>query len=688
VENCTITGNLIKESDVGGSGGGIHGSAATTISNCIIWGNSAVQLAGSPAVFYSDVQGGQPGTGNIDSDPLFVSGPKGDYYLSQVAAGQAVESPCADAGSDLAVYLGIEDCTTRTDHIGDADIVDMGYHYGECSLSAVHVLVPSVLGDTLVEAILNLSAVALNLGSVSYDYSHSVPVNLVISQYPAGGAEVPVRSSVVLVVSLGAVPYRPGDVDYDRDVDWGDYALFAYDCGFGDVNTIARGSVEVDGDFIDWPANTEWKLLDEVYSGTPNDVNSAKFALLWDPNTDKVYAAVVVDDTDHVFTDDYISWDASDRIEIYSQGDAEGGSGWYGVYDAAQHYMVGPNTSGGVWTSWGDGSVLASNAGLERAVAKYGGRIVYEIGVQMFDNYGGISGGDTIVTDLDVGDVVGIDLVASTRRSGGFGMLSENLLTGKYNDADQFALYLLVEHVGCADLDGDGANTLKDVRILAENWLAGKGTKGGFVAWWKLDEGAGFTAYDAVGAHQGNVHGAVWTAGQVGGALQFDGLDDYVNCGGLSSLLILYDITVTAWVKVEEDSRVQAIIGQSPGSHTADTPYLLRTDASAPPRVVFERSHYGPDDYEEIVSTDAISLDNWHFVAATVENRFGTIYIDGNPSGIHQFTIDPSTHWFDTRIGAASVFGEYFHGSIDEVRIYNRALSSEEITEIYLADGN
>ena len=75
--------------------------------------------------------------GNIDADPLFVSGPLGDYYLSQVAAGQGVDSPCVDVGSGRAVKQGLDTLTTRTDQIPDAGIVDMGYHYrcvgnGDC----------------------------------------------------------------------------------------------------------------------------------------------------------------------------------------------------------------------------------------------------------------------------------------------------------------------------------------------------------------------------------------------------------------------------------------------------------------------------------------------------------------------------------------------------------------------------
>lgn len=63
--------------------------------------------------------------GNISEDPNFVDG----YHLSQVAAGQLVDSPCVDAGSDLANNLGLDTYTTRTDHVFDRGIVDMGYHY-------------------------------------------------------------------------------------------------------------------------------------------------------------------------------------------------------------------------------------------------------------------------------------------------------------------------------------------------------------------------------------------------------------------------------------------------------------------------------------------------------------------------------------------------------------------------------
>jgi len=95
----------------------------------IIWNNSGGSVDGYFHIFYSDIEGGYEGEENIDEDPLFVSGQWGDYYLSQLAAGQSEQSPCVNVGSDTAVNLGMNDKTTRTDNETDSNVVDMGYHY-------------------------------------------------------------------------------------------------------------------------------------------------------------------------------------------------------------------------------------------------------------------------------------------------------------------------------------------------------------------------------------------------------------------------------------------------------------------------------------------------------------------------------------------------------------------------------
>jgi predicted outer membrane repeat protein len=147
ITNCTFTGN-ITESVAGGAGGamenydrssptiinctfadnyaeyrggGIYNNdnCGSTVINCILWGNSNLQIdnddTSSAVVTYSDVQGGYPGTGNINANPLFVNAAGGNY-LPQYT------SLCIDTGDNNAVPVGV-----TTDLDGLARIVD-----GDC----------------------------------------------------------------------------------------------------------------------------------------------------------------------------------------------------------------------------------------------------------------------------------------------------------------------------------------------------------------------------------------------------------------------------------------------------------------------------------------------------------------------------------------------------------------------------
>jgi hypothetical protein len=130
VTSCTISGNEA------GTGGGIYlydfaEPGGSSVTGAILWGNVPDEIGtGStvpePAVTYSLVQGGYAGQGNLDQDPLFVVGPRGDCYLSQQAAGQPVDSPAVDAADPSGEA---PQGTTRTDGAPDGGIPDMGYHY-------------------------------------------------------------------------------------------------------------------------------------------------------------------------------------------------------------------------------------------------------------------------------------------------------------------------------------------------------------------------------------------------------------------------------------------------------------------------------------------------------------------------------------------------------------------------------
>jgi hypothetical protein len=126
VTNCTFAGN----SAVASGGGMYNYQGNSTLTNCILWGNTAsdpnnLQIYNNesyPAVSYSDIQGDElyPGTGNIDADPLFVDADNGDLRLQ---AG----SPCIDTGSNVAVPTGI-----TIDLAGEPRIID-----GHCDANSV-----------------------------------------------------------------------------------------------------------------------------------------------------------------------------------------------------------------------------------------------------------------------------------------------------------------------------------------------------------------------------------------------------------------------------------------------------------------------------------------------------------------------------------------------------------------------
>jgi len=130
-EDVALAGSTITGNDAPLGPGLYSATGEVEMTDCIAWFNSAGAIyvqGGVPQITHSNLEGGFIGEGNIDEDPLFVEGPGGGHYLSQVAAGQAEDSPCLDAGSAAAQALGLGTKTTRTDEAADAGVVDMGYH--------------------------------------------------------------------------------------------------------------------------------------------------------------------------------------------------------------------------------------------------------------------------------------------------------------------------------------------------------------------------------------------------------------------------------------------------------------------------------------------------------------------------------------------------------------------------------
>ena len=198
----------------------------------------------------------------------------------------------------------------------------------------------------------------------------------------------------------------------------------------------------------------------------------------------------------------------------------------------------------------------------------------------------------------------------------------------------------------------------------------------GLVGRWTFDEGEGTIARDSSGgANHGRVMGgAKWTEGRIGGALEFDGMDDFVSIPNESSFDITGSITVSAWIKVESFSKSwQAIVTKG------DRSWRLHR-ANDTKSVGWACSDLSRQQIGDLYGKKAVMDGQWHHVAGVLDGSKTSIFVDGTIDASAQSSPNISVNDFPVLIGAnAQVKGRLFRGLIDDVRIYNRALSVDEV---------
>jgi hypothetical protein len=211
----------------------------------------------------------------------------------------------------------------------------------------------------------------------------------------------------------------------------------------------------------------------------------------------------------------------------------------------------------------------------------------------------------------------------------------------------------------------------------------------GLVAEWNFDEGAGSVLHDSSGnGNDGTIHGATWADGKIGGALRFDGSNDYVDCGNDDSLSWgSADYSICAWVKRAGDfGYVNVIVGKHVGWGDYRGWYLRFGIPGGTNKLEFNNNYDSFWNGNGVVKSDEEYTDqDWHYICGVLDggNNKVRLYVDAveieNDAGSNTYNIDNSA---SLRIGAKSN-GEYFNGVIDEVRIYNRALTADEIRAHY-----
>lgn len=191
-------------------------------------------------------------------------------------------------------------------------------------------------------------------------------------------------------------------------------------------------------------------------------------------------------------------------------------------------------------------------------------------------------------------------------------------------------------------------------------------------------EGYGSVVHDVSSSgNHGTINGATWTVGRYGHALSFDG-DDYVEVSDSESLNFgTESFTLITWLYPTKQDAGQNIIYK--GGRTDVAGYRLTIE----PSNVFACRVSDGTNFLMVTSNSEVSYNTWNFVAFVWDANAQTVklYINGVLDAQQSGTVGNITNTLDLHIGG---YGTWFYeGIIDEVRIYSRALSPEEIKALY-----
>ena len=204
----------------------------------------------------------------------------------------------------------------------------------------------------------------------------------------------------------------------------------------------------------------------------------------------------------------------------------------------------------------------------------------------------------------------------------------------------------------------------------------------GLVGHWSFDETTGTQVGDSTGNNPGTLINAVQNpvrrAGQVGGALNFDGDNDRVEVSDSASLDITNTLTLATWVRADTFSNWGGLINKGQSNIT----YGL--DFTSDGRLAFQANYGsvtgGNGSYFQW-SNASLTTQQWHHVAVSYDGNNIHFYIDGQLDSTHQASIIFGTNNEVLTLGA-DLTGSHLDGELDDARVYDRALSAEEITQL------
>lgn len=382
----------------------------------------------------------------------------------------------------------------------------------------------------------------------------------------------------------------------------------------------------IDGKVDDiWNAAKPYKIANALYDPPTSATDlSANYRTMWDENN--LY--LLVDVTDDVLKHDTSpeDWYDSDSVEVYIDA-TDSKSAEYGETD----FQYGFN--------WDKTSPQMLEGKHSRTNGVQYALVTTDTGYRLEIKFPW----STLGTKPSVGAKIGLDVMVND------------------NDADGKRKSKIAWH---ARED----NAWENPRAFGNAELAG------LIGWWKFDETQGKTAKDSSGGnHNGTLVGnAKWAHGRTGGAVALDGAGSYVRIADKSAFDMGDQTTIACWVNIHSVSADWMTIVAK-----GDNAWRLSTINQD------KKFHFSVNDWNRTAGLNGsttINADEWHHLAAVYNGGVLQLYIDGKLDASQPWTGGIGKNNSDVLIGEnAQQSGRFFNGLIDDVRIYNQALSESEI---------
>jgi glucose/arabinose dehydrogenase len=243
---------------------------------------------------------------------------------------------------------------------------------------------------------------------------------------------------------------------------------------------------------------------------------------------------------------------------------------------------------------------------------------------------------------------------------------------------------------GSSQLGGDwdlevATGSIESIHVLDRVAIAGykgvnlAGIDDGLIAHWQFDEGSGLTATDTIQNNNGTLlNNPLWSTGKVDGSLRFDGVNDYVSVSSNPSLnLSAGTFTQAVWIySTITDNNYHGVLGYQPGG---------AFNQRYPGIWVYEQSkiHGGFGDgtnWNSFTTGNVLIPNSWNHVATSFDGTTYKTFVNGQE--VYSTTAFAGLKPYATQQLNIGRVDNYFQGQIDDVRIYNRALSAADIASL------